>query len=675
MGPNRVRAAVNYPYKPEQPLGAARFRAACGQLLYERPMAVLLILFLSATTLIIWHSSYHQSTMVNGQALKNAERMAATLVRFRDIYTSEVVERIRQQGIPVVHDYDQKEGAIPLPATLSMMLGNRIGAQNSEPRSRLYSAFPFPWRRTGGGLTDDFARDAWKALTENPNAPFYRFEDLDGVPMLRYATADPMRPACLDCHNSHPDSPKTDWKAGDLRGVLEILSPMEIARAESHEGAVNMALLMLSMTLGGLFIVGILLGHLRRVASQAQDFAEKTQEANTELELEAAERQRAEEALRTSESKFSGILDIAQEAVISVDDRHCIQMFNQGAAVIFGYTAGEVLGQSLEMLMPSRFRKGHRKKVEGFAAAPEISRSMQQRGELLGLRKDGTEFPVEASISKLARDGETIFTVILTDITERKKVEQSLLAAKEGAESANRAKSEFLATMSHELRTPLNAILGFSELMRNESLGPIGTTKYRDYAGDINETGRHLLNLINDILDLSKVESGVDKIDEENVDVPEALRAVEVLVTNRAGTAHVDLVFECSHGLPALRVDIRKLKQILVNLISNAIKFTPAGGSVTVKAWFDADSGYVFQIADTGIGISPEDLPKALSQFGQVDSGLDRRHEGTGLGLPLTKSLVELHGGTLELQSTKGAGTTVTVHFPPDRIVTPANIA
>jgi PAS domain S-box-containing protein len=402
------------------------------------------------------------------------------------------------------------------------------------------------------------------------------------------------------------------------------------------------------------------------------------------------ERERMEEALRASETRLAGILDIAPEAVISIDQRQRVQLFNKGAEAIFAYSAEEVLGQPLEILLPPRFRETHREYIQGFARGTEVTRLKGLRQEIMGLRKDGTEFPAEASISKLELGGDTIFTVMLRDISERKQAERELMnsnqyleqksheleemaefltQACQQADSANRAKSEFLATMSHELRTPLNAIIGFSEMIEDEAFGPVGSMKYRDYARDINESGQHLLDLINDILDLSKIESGTIELHEEDIEIPEFIRAVPSLVTGRAQEGGVELEWDLSDDLPALRADKCKLKQILVNLLSNAIKFTEAGGKVTLRIWCRLDSGYVFQVIDSGIGIAPENIPKALAPFQQVDGELNRKYDGTGLGLPLAKSLCEMHGGSLDLQSQVGVGTTVTVRFPAERIV------
>ena len=380
---------------------------------------------------------------------------------------------------------------------------------------------------------------------------------------------------------------------------------------------------------------------------------------------DVSEPKRAEEDLRKSEARLAGILDIAPEAVISIDRAGRIQLFNQGAEAISGYRSDEILEQNLDILLPVELRLRHVALVEAFDQAPEVSRRMSRRGEIVGLRKDGSQFPAEASISKLDLGGEMLFTVLLRDITERKEVERTILSGKEEAEVANRVKSEFLANMSHELRTPLNAIIGFAEIIMSEVLGPVGNEKYRDYAKDINDSGQHLLEIINDILDLSKIETGQAALCEEEIDVPDAVRACLKLIRERATTAGVDLIPDFESGTyPVLRADRRMLKQILVNLLSNAVKFTPRGGRVTVSAHCDPVAGYTLTFADSGIGIAPDDIPKALARFEQVDARLDRRFEGTGLGLPLSKAFVELHGGSLDLESEVGVGTTVTIRFP-----------
>jgi signal transduction histidine kinase len=229
------------------------------------------------------------------------------------------------------------------------------------------------------------------------------------------------------------------------------------------------------------------------------------------------------------------------------------------------------------------------------------------------------------------------------------------------------SKSQYLATMSHELRTPLNAIIGFSEILKDEILGPIGTARYRDYAANIHKSGAYLLNLVNDLLDFSKIDAGKLDLIEETVDLVKIFGDCIQLMEPQARKAKVTL-----HAPPAaerftLKADERRLRQIVLNLLSNAVKFTPEGGDVTLGASL-SDDGLALIVADTGIGIAPEDIPRALERFGQIDSTLSRKYEGTGLGLPLAKHLAELHGARLAIDSEAGIGTTVTVTFPPSRI-------
>jgi len=242
-------------------------------------------------------------------------------------------------------------------------------------------------------------------------------------------------------------------------------------------------------------------------------------------------------------------------------------------------------------------------------------------------------------------------------------------AAREQAEIASRTKTEFLANMSHELRTPLNAIIGFSEILKNEMFGPLGASQYEEYATDIHDSGAHLLGVINDILDFSKAEAGKLTLMERSVSLEQIVEPCLRLLRPRAEEAGVALALQLPKNMPSIRVDEIKLKQVLINLVSNAVKFTQQGGSVSVTAETVGDGKLAIRVIDTGIGIEPADIPKALSAFGQVDSALSRKFEGTGLGLPLASSLTELHGGTLELDSTYGKGTTVTVLLPAERVV------
>ncbi len=261
---------------------------------------------------------------------------------------------------------------------------------------------------------------------------------------------------------------------------------------------------------------------------------------------------------------------------------------------------------------------------------------------------------------------------VVQQLRWREAAEAELLAAKERAEMANRAKSEFLANMSHELRTPLNAIIGFAELMKSRTFGPL-SERYTDYAGDIFNSGTHLLSLINDILNLSKLEAGQLALQEQEVDLAATVADCISLLEAQSRSAQIRLAVALDRNARLVRADERRLRQILINLLSNAVKFTPEGGEIRVSS-AQTEAGLAIAVSDTGIGMAPQDIPVAMSPFGQVDSTIRRRQEGTGLGLPLAKHLVELHGGTFTIESQINVGTTVTFMLPRDRIVMPARL-
>ncbi len=253
-------------------------------------------------------------------------------------------------------------------------------------------------------------------------------------------------------------------------------------------------------------------------------------------------------------------------------------------------------------------------------------------------------------------------------IAELQENKAQLSQALFNANAANEAKSAFLATMSHELRTPLNAIIGFTELMQGALFGPLGHPKYDEYVGDVNKSGKHLLALINDVLDLSKLDAGKAQLREEAISLHEAITDVCRSLQPLAADGALTLAVTLPPGLPRLYADQRRIRQIILNLASNAVKFTPPGGTVTISA-SERDGAVILEVRDTGIGIAKADLPVVMERFGQVDAYVSRKCQGTGLGMPLAKQLVEIHDGTFDIQSAPGAGTTVTVTFPRERTV------
>lgn len=261
----------------------------------------------------------------------------------------------------------------------------------------------------------------------------------------------------------------------------------------------------------------------------------------------------------------------------------------------------------------------------------------------------------------------TALSLLRLSVLNTERRNREIEAARQEAVAASRSKSQFLANMSHELRTPLNAIIGFAEIIRGELYGPAGVDRYVEYAGDIHDSGQHLLSIINDILDMAKIEAGRMELREGWLQPSDAIASALRIVTEQARLGGLRLLVESDAAMPRLLADERALRQMLLNLLSNAIKFTPSGGRVSLGVQLHRTGEIRFTVADTGIGMSPAEVERALHPFGQVDNELSRRHNGTGLGLTLVKALVELHGGNLGINSTKGEGTQVTLAFPQHR--------
>jgi PAS domain S-box-containing protein len=375
------------------------------------------------------------------------------------------------------------------------------------------------------------------------------------------------------------------------------------------------------------------------------------------------ERKAAEETLRRSESNYRNILDKIQETFYRTDLNGSIVMASPSAEFLLGHRIDELVG----------------KKLADFYVHPEdraefLSELEGSGGQVIGYEaplrhKDGHEVWVSTNAHYFYDDDGKVFGVEGTarDISDRKRVEREILRAKESAESASNAKSQFLANMSHELRTPLNAILGFSEIMATESFGPLGSEKYKEYANDIHSSGTLLLDLISDVLDLSRIEAGALDLTEGAVNLNEALYATLRVVRERAERKSLRINTNFDPSTPIVIGDERAIKQIALNLLSNCTKFTSEGGTVTVSSETDPHGRISLAVADTGIGIAAADIPKVLEPFGQIGNASTREHEGTGLGLPFAKKLAELHNAAFELKSELGVGTTVTVRFPPER--------
>jgi PAS domain S-box-containing protein len=365
---------------------------------------------------------------------------------------------------------------------------------------------------------------------------------------------------------------------------------------------------------------------------------------------------------RTLETRYRGLLETVPDAIVMVNTTGRIVLVNSQAEEMFGYSREELLGQPVEILLPTRFRNRHVTHRATYFLGPK-TRPMGAGVALYANRKTGIEFPVEISLSPLHTEDGTFAMSAIRDITDRKKMEEQLRTQNEELEEqnrriheANRLKSEFLANMSHELRTPLNGIIGFAEIMHDGRVGPI-SAEHKEYLGDILVSAKHLLQLINDVLDLSKVEAGKMEFMPERIDLAIVVGEVRDIVRGLAAKRRIRLKTEIDPALSGVEADLKSVKQILYNYLSNALKFTPEEGDVTVRVLADEDSEYFrIEVEDTGIGIKTEDMNRLFVEFQQLDSSTAKRYAGTGLGLALTKKIVEAQRGRVGVRSTPGAG-------------------
>ena len=378
-----------------------------------------------------------------------------------------------------------------------------------------------------------------------------------------------------------------------------------------------------------------------------------------------AERLAAENRrIRESEERYRTIVTATPELVLIGRNGFVDYINGSGAAMLGAQTADFLLARPIADLLGEDTAEAVRGRVlVSLAAAEPLARC-----EVWLSRLDGTGFCAELTGVPLPSQTDRMVLLMARDISDHRRIETSLREAKEQAELANRTKSQFLANMSHELRTPLNAIIGFSEIIADDSFGPDGMPMYTEYARDIRDSGRHLLTVINDILDYSKIDAGKTELSDDINDIGEVISVSIRVLIGRAETAGVQVRQSVHDGLPPVVADALKLRQILLNVLSNAVKFTESGGNVMVSAGLADDGGVDIQVVDTGIGMSEAEVALAFQPFAQVESTLNRKYEGTGLGLPITKSLIELHGGRLAIDSTPGVGTKVTVHLPASRI-------
>lgn len=396
------------------------------------------------------------------------------------------------------------------------------------------------------------------------------------------------------------------------------------------------------------------------------------------LALDVTDRDTALEQVKTSEHRYALALQGTSDGIWDRDLETGAVVFSERFWTMLGYSPEDIeAGEMLTRRVEDWSERVHPDDLEATQQAEQEhldGRTTHYETTFRMRRKDGSWMWILSRGQALRTEDGRPYRLVgaHTDVDRNIRLEQAARTAMREAEAANRTKSEFLANMSHELRTPLNAVIGFAELLDNEYCGPLNPNQH-EYAQHILNSGRHLLDIINDILDLSKIEMGTIELRDEPIEVAKLLEGCLLLVTDRARNGNVTISLDVAAGLPLLNADHLRLKQIFLNLLSNAVKFTPPGGTVSVSASCDRNAGAIaLTVADTGIGMTADEVRLAMEPFRQVGAAATREYEGTGLGLPLAKRLAELHGASLRVGSTPGEGTVVTVTFPPQRVDVPA---
>jgi two-component system cell cycle sensor histidine kinase PleC len=458
------------------------------------------------------------------------------------------------------------------------------------------------------------------------------------------------------CQNEESDCSTIDGMY--LKDFLDTANTAHIlqALAVCHESRVHISVQVLPKMPGAMQVQSFMLNPI--IGDNDEVLWVDMQARPPATEQAAIERER-DDAI----SMFTTVFDVSDVGITVTDHHGRFVRLNNSFLRQTGWDAIDLIGHELTKIVPEA-------QHEAAWERHKIALQDKQRnfGEIRILKKDHSEMVVMAtSVMLELSNGRSFRITTVVDITELKKIEHDLRRAKDEADEANMAKSAFLANMSHELRTPLNAIIGFSEMMMNGTLGVIDNPNYIEYLGDIKFSAKHLLQIINDVLDMSKIEAGKMPLDEDVVDVIGLLDSVKRLMTARAHEREVTILIDDTGVDKPLTVmmDERLIRQVFLNLLSNAVKFSDQDGEVTIKISMDKDISV--SVIDHGIGIPEDHIQDAMEPFGQISDPSVNKGQGTGLGLPIAKAMMEMHGGTLDIQSKQGQGTTVTCVFPQSR--------
>lgn len=399
--------------------------------------------------------------------------------------------------------------------------------------------------------------------------------------------------------------------------------------------------------------------------SGASDPEAPSRSADTSTDIAAQAAESETDALRSEANELRSILETATDGVVVVGQDGEIRSLNRSASALFNYDDDEVRGKPFAMLFAHESQKAVIDYLAGLSGHG-VASVLNDGREVIGREASGGFIPLFMTVGRLSSSG---YCAVIRDITQWKRTEEDLRNAKRLAETANAHKSDFLARVSHEIRTPLNAIIGFSDMMAGERFGPIGHPRYVEYANDIGRSGRHVLDIVNDLLDISKIEAGEMELDFAAVGLNEGVSEAVALMQPQANSQRVIIRTSLSTAVPPIVADQRSIKQIAINILSNAIRFTPSGGQIVVSTSYETNGSVVLRIRDTGVGMTRSELEQAMKPFRQVTTGARKRGDGTGLGLPLTKAMVDANRANFSISSSPNEGTLVEITFPSQRVL------
>jgi len=551
-------------------------------------------------------------------AYKESERLVSYIRTFRSYYAKHILRKINQYtDLYANYDHKTNEKTVPLPATLVHDLGD-LFTKHSNSKVQMYSNYPFPNRKDR--KLDKFQQEALAYVLKNPQKNYSRKDIIDGKTYFRTAIPDYMRAqSCVACHNYRPDTPKADWKLGDVRGVIEVSIPLEATLGSSREMTYSIVLFILVNFL----LLGIYYYFFMKFKNK------KIQKLHLKKDKLLSEYKRA----------------VDMGAIVSKADKAgFITYVNDAFIEISGYTKEELIGSSHSIVRHPDSDKEIFKEMWKTIKAKKV-----WQGNIKNRAKDGSDYYVYATIVPILDEHDEIveYLAIRYDTTE-------LNRAIEKAHDAEKAKGRFLANMSHELRTPLNAIIGFSQILQRR-----GTLSDKDalYVEKIGVSGQNLLALVNSILDFSKIEEGKMEFHAGEISIKSLFDEVNIMFETAVEEKGIKYeMFEIAES-ETLIADKQHMKQAFINIISNAVKFTPTGGKITLS-YEKKDDTHHFTICDTGDGISKEELATLFTPFVQGESAHKNAAKGTGLGLAITKKIItQLHNGELKVESELGKGT------------------